>query len=119
MAALKAVLAGVRTSVVYHFMGWDTTDGQVRATIMEQNLNSLTAPVYAEKYTFGIREVEILVPNRTFRNAPLGTATLVPDDIMPHSMQASSEGTTVWMNLPVDGKKYHLVLSPTQEVYLR
>jgi hypothetical protein len=119
--ALKSVLAGVRTSVVYRFMAWATADGLVRATMMEQNLNSNTAPVYAEKYTGGsMQQTEILVPNRTFKGGvPLGFASLLPNEFTPNSIQATAEGTTVSMSLPISGKKFHLVLSPTQEVSFR
>lgn len=119
VTALKAVLTGVRTSVVYHFLAWETADGQVRATIMEKNLNGLTEPVMAEKYTYGangsIREVHILIPNTTLRNVPQGVGRLLPNALMPNWMEATSEGLTVGMDVPVYGMKYHLVLSPTQE----
>lgn len=134
-AALKFVLSGVRTSVVYHLMGWETLDGQERVTMMENNRNGNTAPVMAEKYTYGpagnIREAHVLIPDTDFRNnVPLATARFLYSGSTPHMIEATSyyssvEGQPpainriVYMGIPTYGKKYHLVLSPTQEIAVR
>lgn len=128
---LTSMLGGVRTSVTYHFIGWNEGGGnQARATVMERNLNTFTSAVYASKYTNSTRKAEFLFPwSNAIRNGiTLGYGKLSPNVFNPTEIQASNldpaineqpngfHGTRfVKMNVPTTGKQYHVVLYSDRE----
>jgi hypothetical protein len=136
---LVSMLGNARTSVTYRFLGWnDPVGGQVRATVMEENLNHNTVALYGVKYTFNSREAHILFPwaNAVFRNGVTsGYARLAPDIFNPTQAVASNidpndpndpPGGNSYHGVrsssfpvPTTGKLYHVVMSPFQSAYMQ
>jgi hypothetical protein len=134
---LLSMLGNARTSVTYRFLGWnDPAQGQVRATVMEKNLNSNTVAVYGVKYSFNSREAHILFPwnNAVFRNGVTrGYGLLAPDVFNPTRFESSNidpndpldppggngyHGVRFGsFNVPTTGRLYHVVMSPFQSAY--
>lgn len=125
-SVLVNLLGNVRTSVTYHFLGWrEANNHQVRATVMETNLNSFTSAIYASKYSSSTRKAEFLFPwSGAIRNGiTRGYGRLFPDIFNPNRVQASNidlsigeqengyHGTRiVEMALPSAQSYYHVML---------
>jgi hypothetical protein len=138
---LRYALAGVRTMVVYRFLGWQDAGGkQIRLTVMEANRNHNTAAMYAELATYSDGVARSVFPwvnqtgtARQWRHGITdGYAKLLPNVFFPARVEGSNigpgdtpnsiHGTIVkTIDLPVStaAKEYHLVLGPTLDAYLQ
>lgn len=143
LSLLASLVGNIRTSVNYHFLAWTVPAAngqtQVRATLMEGNLNCNTAATYGEMYTYspsGGGFAQVLFPwtNGEWRSGitGMGIGELLPNATNPTSAQASNvpanfcggvnainPPSTVTMNLPTNGARlYHWVFSPNQAVIM-
>lgn len=116
-ANLSAVLSGIATANVTHFLGWPG----VRCSLIEGNTNYNTYPLPAECWyrsgpLSGAREVNFLEPFQDRNKVPQMSAFV---DLVGHYMEATQQGvpgdstypaTTVRMPIPSATPAFHVVL---------
>ncbi|HKY05095.1 MAG TPA: hypothetical protein VJQ56_09400 [Blastocatellia bacterium] len=117
---IKEWLNGIRTSTTFRLLGWTVNGSQVRASMMEENMNWFTACVYAVAYYGSNKDAYFLYPWRdTGRSAGTGWCRLGSDNIT-----ASNEGSTtqpikvVSMPIPAQNPIFNIVLSRNAEKYV-
>jgi hypothetical protein len=102
-AMIYDFLKNIRTAVSYNFVGATANGQEARLTLMEDNMNQETAPIFAVTYDYGQRLARILfpwsnhnngcfpLPDRPWRKINvLGHADFKPNENMPVSVYATS-----------------------------